>query len=69
MYSFMDVHNPFGMNMIKLRLLQVHHKARGPGSELRPVELGPGLPDRRTPSGEGRQHHLCNADPHPKQPP
>ena len=32
--------------------LQAHHQAWGPGSQPRPVQLGPGLPDGPPPSGD-----------------
>jgi hypothetical protein len=43
--------------------LQAHHLAQGPGSEARPVQLGPGLPDGPSPGGKGRKQHLHYADP------
>ena len=35
-----------------------HHKAHSPGTELFPMQLGPGLPDGPPPYDEGRQHYL-----------
>lgn len=38
------------------------HKAHVPGSELLPIQLGPGHPDEPPPGGEGMQQYLLNTD-------
>jgi hypothetical protein len=42
---------------------KAYHKAHSPGTELLPMQLGPGLHDGPPPAGEGRQHYLLHTDP------
>ena len=56
---FIDYSSAFN-NILPSKLII---KLGGPGSELRPVQLGPGLPDGPPPGGEGRKRHLHFAEP------